>query len=387
MKRSYKIEIDPTAKQKSKIHRTIGVSRFIYNFYIAYNKEIYEREGKFVSGIDFSKWLNNEYIPNNKDMKWIKEVSSKATKQAIMNGDIAFRDFFKKAKGFPKFKKKKNQDVKAYFPKNNKTDWTIERHRVKIPTLGWIRLKEFGYIPVNSIVKSGTVSQKADRYYVSILVEENDKKVYKSTNEGVGIDLGVKEFVVCSDGIKFKNINKTSMVKKIEKKLKREQRKLSRKYESLKIRNKNIKEGRATRQNIQKQVVKVQKLHQRLRNIRTDYINKIVSSIIKQKPSYITIEDLNVKGMMKNKHLSKAIASQKFFEFKTKLTVKCKENHIELRIVDRFYPSSKTCSQCGKIKKDLKLSDRIYKCDCGLTIDRDLNASINLKNAKEYKIA
>ena len=387
MKRAYKIEIDPTAEQKSKIHQTIGVSRFIYNFYIAHNKEIYDREGKFVSGMDFSKWLNNEYIPNNKDMKWIKEVSSKATKQAIMNGDKSFRDFFKKAKGFPKFKKKKNQDVKAYFPKNNKTDWTIERHRVKIPTLGWIRLKEFGYIPVNSIVKSGTVSQKADRYYVSILVEENDKKVYKSTNEGVGIDLGVKEFVVCSDGIKFKNINKTSTVKKIEKKLKREQRKLSRKYESLKIRNKKEKGGNVTSQNIQKQVVKVQKLHQRLANIRTDYINKIVSSIIKQKPSYITIEDLNVKGMMKNKHLSKAIASQKFFEFKTKLTFKCKENHIELRIVDRFYPSSKTCSNCGEIKQDLKLSDIIYKCDCGLTIDRDLNSSINLKNAKEYKIA
>ena len=387
MKRAYKIEINPTAEQKSKIHQTIGVSRFIYNFYIAHNKEIYEREGKFVSGMDFSKWLNNEYIPNNQDKKWIKEVSSKATKQAIMNGDKAFRDFFKKAKGFPRFKKKKNQDVKAYFPKNNKTDWTLERHRVKIPTLGWVRLKEFGYIPVNSIVKSGTVSQKADRYYVSILVEENDKKVYKSTNEGVGIDLGVKEFVVCSDGIKFKNINKTSTVKKIEKKLKREQRKLSRKYESLKIRNKNIKEGRATRQNIQKQVVKVQKLHQRLTNIRTDYINKIVSSIIKQKPSYITIEDLNVKGMMKNKHLSKAIASQKFFEFKTKLMSKCKQNNIELRIVDRFYPSSKTCSNCGEIKQDLKLSDRIYKCDCGLTIDRDLNSSINLKNAKEYKIA
>ena len=387
LKRAYKVEINPTDKQKSKIHQTIGVSRFVYNFYIAHNKEIYHREGKFVSGMDFSKWLNNEYIPKNQDMKWIKEVSSKATKQAIMNGDKAFRDFFKKAKGFPRFKKKKNQDVKAYFPKNNKTDWTLERHRVKIPTLGWVRLKEFGYIPVNSIVKSGTVSQKADRYYVSILVEDDYIEVSKSTNEGVGIDLGVKEFAVCSDGIKFKNINKTSTVKKVEKKLKREQRKLSRKYESLKIRNKNIKEGRATRQNIQKQVVKVQRLHQRLANIRTDYINKTVFSIVKQKPSYITIEDLAVSNMMKNKHLSKAISSQKFFEFKTKLMSKCKQNNIELRIVDRFYPSSKTCSNCGKIKKDLKLSDRIYKCDCGFTIDRDLNASINLKNAKEYKIA
>ncbi len=390
------MEINPTDEQKSKIHQTIGVSRFVYNFYIARNKEIYEREGKFVSGMDFSKWLNNEYIPNNQEMKWIKEVSSKATKQAIMNGDKAFRDFFKKAKGFPRFKKKKNQDVKAYFPKNNKTDWTLERHRVKIPTLGWVRLKEFGYIPVNLIIKSGTVSQKADRYYVSILVEERDIKISNSNtgmkisntnNEGLGIDLGIKEFAVCSDGIKFKNINKTSIIKKVEKKLKREQRKLSRKYESLKIRNKKEKGGNVTRQNIQKQIVKVQKLHQRLTNIRTDYINKIVSSIIKQKPSYITIEDLNVKGMMKNKHLSKAIASQKFFEFKTKLMSKCKQNDVELRIVDRFYPSSKTCSQCGEIKKDLKLSDRVYKCSCGFVIDRDLNASINLRNAKEYKIA
>ena len=387
LKRAYKIEINPTDDQKSKIHQTIGVSRFIYNFYIAHNKEIYEKEGKFVSGMDFSKWLNNEYIPNNQDKKWIKEVSSKATKQAIMNGDKAFKDFFKKAKGFPRFKKKKNQDVKAYFPKNNKTDWTLERHRVKIPTLGWVRLKEFGYIPKNSVVKSGTVSQKADRYYVSILVEETYIKISNPNNEGLGIDLGIKEFAICSNGNKFKNINKTSTVKKIEKKLKREQRKLSRKYESLKTRNKNIREGRATSQNIQKQVVKVQRLHQRLANIRTDYINKTVFSIVKQKPSYITIEDLAVSNMMKNKHLSKAISSQKFFEFKTKLMSKCKQNNIELRIVDRFYPSSKTCSNCGKIKKDLKLSDRIYKCDCGFTIDRDLNASINLKNAKEYKIA
>ena len=396
MKRSYKIEINPTQEQKTKIHQTIGVSRFVYNFYIARNKEIYEREGKFVSGMDFSKWLNNKYIPNNQEMKWIKEVSSKATKQAIMNGDKAFRDFFKKAKGFPRFKKKKNQDVKAYFPKNNKTDWTLERHKVKIPTLGWVRLKEFGYIPVNSIVKSGTVSQKADRYYVSILVEETAIKIsngntgieiFNHNNEGVGIDLGIKEFVICSNGNKFKNINKISTVKKVEKKLKREQRKLSRKYESLKIRNKKEKGGNVTSQNIQKQVVKVQRLHQRLANIRTDYINKTVFSIVKQKPSYITIEDLAVSNIMKNKHLSKAIASQKFFEFKTKLMSKCKQNDVELRIVDRFYPSSKTCSNCGRIKKDLKLSDRVYKCSCGFVIDRDLNASINLRNAKEYKIA
>lgn len=384
--RAYKIEIKPTKEQKLKIHQTIGVSRFIYNFYIAHNKEVYEKEKKFVSGMDFSKWLNNKYIPNNKDKVWIKEVSSKATKQAIMNGEKAFKKFFNGEADFPKFKKKKNQDVKAYFPKNNKTDWTIERHRVKIPTLGWMRLKEFGYVPINAVVKSGTVSQKADRYYVSILVEEDIQVDNKPYSEGIGVDIGLKNFAICNNGLSKKNINKTKTVKKAEKKLKREQRKLSRKYESLKLRNKKEK-GEATRQNIQKQIVKVQKLHQRLTNIRTDYINKTVSELIKQKPSFVTIEDLNVRGMMKNRHLAKAVAQQKFYEFRTKLISKAKQNNIEIRVVDRWYPSSKICSCCGNIKKDLKLSDRAYKCSCGLSIDRDLNASINLKNAKEYKIA
>ncbi|QAT41037.1 RNA-guided endonuclease TnpB family protein [Clostridium sp. JN-9] len=387
MKKAYKTEIKPTEEQIIKIHRTIGVSRFIYNFYVSHNKEVYEKEKRFVSGMDFSKWLNNEYIPNNVDKLWIKEVSSKATKQAIMNGEKAFKKFFKGETGFPKFKKKKNQDVKAYFPKNNETDWTIERHRIKIPTLGWVRLKEYGYIPANGIIISGTVSQKADRYYVSVLVEEDIQVNSKRCSEGIGVDLGLKDFAICSNGIIKKNINKTSRVKKLEKKLKREQRKLSRKYESLKLRNKKEK-GEAARQNIQKQIIKVQKLHQKLTNIRTDYINKTVSELIKQKPSFITIEDLNIKGMMKNRHLAKAVAQQKFYEFRIKLISKAKQNNIEIRVVDRFYPSSKTCSCCGNIKKDLKLSDRVYKCDnCNTSIDRDLNASINLANAKEYKIA
>jgi putative transposase len=387
LKKAYKIEIKPNKDQIAKIHKTIGVSRYIYNFYIAHNKEIYEKEKKFVSGMDFSRWLNNEYIPNNEDKTWIKEVSSKATKQAIMNAENAFQKFFKGESCFPKFKKKKNQDVKAYFPKNNKTDWTIERHRVKVPTLGWMRLKEFGYIPINAVVKSGTVSQKADRYYASILVEEDIEINNIHCLEGIGVDLGLKAFATCSNGITKKNINKTKEIKKLEKKLKREQRKLSRKYESLKIRNKNM-EGEATRQNIQKQIVRVQKLHQRLTNIRTDYINKTVSELIKQKPSFITIEDLNVSGIMKNRHLSKAVAQQKFYEFRTKLISKANKNNIEVRIVGRFYPSSKLCSCCGEYKKDLKLSDRVYKCDnCNIEIDRDLNASLNLANAKEYKIA
>ena len=198
--------------------------------------------------------------------------------------------------------------------------------------------------------------------------------------EGIGIDLGIADFAICSNGEVFKNINKTSSVKKAEKKLKREQRKLSRKYESLKIRNKNIKEGRATRQNIQKQVVKVQKLHQRLTNIRTDYINKTISSIIEQKPSYITIEDLAVSNMMKNKHLSKAIQEQCLYEFYRQIQYKSSWNNIRFIEADRYFPSSKLCSVCGCVNKNLKLSDRTYICpECGNVIDRDYQAALNLK--------
>ena len=198
----------------------------------------------------------------------------------------------------------------------------------------------------------------------------------------LGIDLGLKELAVCSNGKVYKNINKTYVVRKIEKRLKRLQRQLSRKYEQ----NKKEK-GEATRQNIQKQIVKVQILHQRLNNIRTDYINKVVSNVVRNKPRYVVIEDLNVKGMMKNKHLSKAVVQQKFYEFRNKLATKCNALGIELRIVDRFYPSSKLCHKCGSIKKDLKLKDRIYKCDCGYVEDRDYNASLNLRDAISYKIA
>lgn len=388
MLKSYKTEINPTEEQRRIIHQTLGVCRFIYNFYLAYNKEVHEKEKRFVSGMEFSKWLNNEFIPNNPKYNWIKEVGSKAVKQSIMNGEKAFKRFFRGESGFPKFKKKKDQNIKAYFPKNNKTDWTVERHRIKITTLGFVQLKEKGYIPINGNVRSGTFTYKAGRYYVSVLVEENIQILNNNTNEGIGIDLGIKDLaIVSSIENPFKNINKTKEVKKLEKSLKREQKKLSRKYESLKLRNKK-KKGEATQQNIKKQIVKIQKLHQKLSNIRENYINQTINLIVKQKPSFITIEDLNVSGMMKNRHLARAISQQCFNQFKDKLINKCHINGIELRIVDRFYPSSKLCSDCGYIKKDLYLSDREWICPkCGVVHDRDKNASINLANAKIYKIA
>ena len=289
MKRAYKTEIKLAKEQIQKINQSIGICKWLYNSYMAKNKELYKlykqdlipKEKAFMSANDFDKYINNE---------------------------------------------------------------------VKV--------------------------------YVSVVIDVHMPIVSKNTNEGIGIDLGLKDFAICSNGEKYKNINKTEKIRKIEKKLKREQKKLSKKYENLKK-----KGGTATKSNIKKQIVKVQKLHHKLDNIRTDYVNKTISNIINQKPKFITIEDLNVKGMMKNKHLSKAVTNQKFYEFRSKLTNKCNALGIELRIVDRFYPSSKLCHSCGAMKKDLKLKDRIYKCNCGYIEDRDYNASLNLRDCLTYKIA
>ena len=384
MLKSFKVEINPTEEQKIRICKTIGTCRYVYNFYLGYNKALYDNGKKFMTGKSFSLWLNNEYIPDNPDKTWIREVYSKAVKKSIEDGCAAFTRFFKHQSDFPKFKKKGKSDVKMYFVRNNPKDCQCERHRLKIPTLGWVRIKEKGYIPTTKdgyMIRSGTVSVKAGRFYVSVLVEIPDVNINNNLNEGIGIDLGLKDFAIISSGKTYRNINKSAGLKKLEKQLIREQRSLSRKYE-------NLKKGESTqRANIQKQKLKVQKLHHKMDNIRTDYINKTIAEIVKTKPSYITIEDLNVKGMMKNRCLSKAVASQKFYEFRKRLKGKCDEKGIELRVADRFYPSSKTCHHCGSIRKNLKLSDRIYRCECGYVADRDLNAALNLKDAKTYKIA
>ena len=384
MLKSFKTEINPSEEQKVKIRKTIGTCRFIYNFYLAHNKKLHEKGEKFMSSNRFRVWLNNEYLPSHPEYSWIKNAYSKAVTQAVNNGQTAFTRFFDHKSAFPNFKKKGKSDVKMYFVKNNPKDCRCERHRINIPSLGWVRIKEKGYIPTTKdgyVIKSGHVSIKAGRYYVSVLIEIPDNRIANNSNEGIGIDLGLKDFAVVSDGKSYKNINKSAKLKKLEKQLIREQRSLSRKYE-------NVKKGGPTqRANIQKQRLKVQKLHHRIDNIRTDYINKTIAEIVKTKPSYITIEDLNVSGMMKNKHLSKAVASQKFYEFRTKLQAKCNENGIELRVVDRWFPSSKTCHCCGAIKKDLKLSDRTFTCDCGYIEDRDFNAALNLRDATTYEVA
>ena len=383
MLKSFKTEINPTVEQKIKIRKTIGTCRFIYNFYLAHNKKLHEDGEKFMSSSEFRVWLNNKYLPQHPEYLWIKEAYSKAVTQSVNNGQTAFTRFFNHESAFPNFKKKGKSDVKMYFVKNNPQDCCCERHRIKIPSLGWVRIKEKGYIPTTKdgyVIKSGSVSIKAGRYYVSALVEVSDNKAVDHFGEGIGIDLGLKDFAIVSNGRTYQNINKSAKLKRLKRQLIREQRCLSRKYEKL-------KKGEFTQKNIQKQKLKVQKLYHRIDNIRTDYINKTIAEMVKTKPSYITIEDLNVKGMMKNRHLSKAVASQKFYEFRTKLKAKCNENGIELRVVDRWYPSSKICHCCGTIKKDLKLSDRIYRCDCGYVEDRDFNAALNLRDALTYEVA
>lgn len=399
MLKAFKTEIAPTREQKEKIIRSIGIARFLYNQYIAYNKKLYRmyqrglldsHQKHFVSANDFDKYVNHKL---KIELPWINECGSKARKKSLVNAETAFKKFFDGLAGFPRFKKKSNQDVKLYFPKNNKGDWTIWRHKLMIPTLKQVRLKEFGYLPVGAIVTSGTVSYVAGRFYVSVVVDIDEKSKYNKDLEasyhtattGMGIDLGIKKLAIVSNGKTFNNINKSSKVKRLEKRLRREQRCLSRKYESKKKKGGKIVTASA---NIEKQKLKVQKLHQRIKHIREDYENKVIHEIVKQKPRFITVEDLNVKGMMKNKHLAKAVAAQRFNNLLVKLKRKAEIIGIEFRVVDIFYPSSKTCHCCGHIHKDLKLKDRVYVCPkCGYTEDRDFNASLNLRDAKKYRLA
>ena len=385
MLKTYKVEIKLTDEQKLKVNKSMGICKYLYNEMIATNELLYQQyklgnsDKKFMSGMDFDKYVNNKL---SKQLGWIKECGSKARKSSIMDCDLVFKKFFKKKGGFPKYKKK-NDSVGLYFPKNNSTDFTLERHRVKFPNIGYIRFKEFGYIPLNSNIKSGTITKQSNKYFISLLVDVGDSRDTAESikSEPIGIDLGLKDFAIVSNNMKFKNINKSKKIKKLEKSLRRQQRSLSRKL------NKNKLKEVKSANNIKKNILEIQKLNMRLRNTRVEYVRFVVNSLVKLSPQFIAIEDLNVKGMMKNRCLSKAISKQNFYYFRLFLTQQCNKSNIELRVVDRWFPSSKTCNCCGQIKTDLKLKDRIYKCDCGYTEDRDLNASFNIRDCSIYKIA
>ena len=380
--KAYKVELNPTSEQKQIIERTMGVCRYVYNLFIAINRDNYRSGSQsYMSGYDFSKWLNNDYRKSNPGKLWIWEVSSKAVKKSIMNADTAYKNYLKGEAGFPNFKKRNGQLVSMYLPRNNPGDLMIERHKGKIQTLGWVRFKECGYVPRKGKAVSVTIKKRAGRYFASFLFEINAANPVSTTSEGIGIDLGVKSFAVISDGRTYSNINKTERARKLIRRLKREQRKFSRKIHKIKQRKEETASKKCKRSNLDKQRLKVQRAYMRLTNKRHDYINKTVHEIVRTRPEYIVIENLNVSGMLKNRHLSRAIAECEFYYFRALLERKCREYAIQLRIADRFYASSKMCSRCGHIKRDLKLKDRVYECaECGLVIDRDYNAALNLRS-------
>jgi putative transposase len=391
--KAYKTEINPTEQQIFIIRKTMGTGRYVYNLFLSINRWRYECGYCYLNAYAFSKWLNNTYLKENTKEMWIKSVHAKSVKQSIINADQAMKKFFKHQAGFPKYKSRKKDWGSFYFFKNGSKQFIdCERHRIKIPTLGWIRIKEKGYFPTDNklnVIKNGTISEKAGRYYLSILVEQSETIKQDNSKEPIGIDLGVKEFAVFSTGEMKPSINRIKKIKKLEKKLKREQRSFSRKVLSFQARQNKTKRGEtATKFNLEKQKLRVQKFHQKLSNIRVDHHKKIVNELVRAKPSYIAIEDLNVRGMIKNRHLARSVAQQGFFDFRVRLTNKCKEFGIPLHIVDRYEPSSKICHHCGHKKVDLRLSDRIYTCDnCDSTTDRDYNAALNIRDTQNFKLA
>ena len=366
-----KVRLYPSEIQEQKLWKSVGTARFIYNWTLARQEENYKNGGKFIpDGI-----LRKEITQLKKnELSWLNEVSNNVAKQAVKDACDAYKRFFKGLSDKPRFKSKR-KSKKSFYNDNCKLK-VKEGKLVNIEKVGWIKTNE--QLSIGVKYSNPRISYDNKYWYISVGIEQEEIK-NKLTDVSLGVDLGLKDLAICSDGTAYKNINKTYGVRKIEKRLKRLQRQVSRKYEK----NKKGKEYVKTK-NIIKLEKRIQQTHRRLANIRKNYLHQTTTSIAKTKPYRVVIEDLNVKGMMKNKHLSDAIRKQGFYEFKRQLEYKCKFRGIELIVADRFYPSSKICSQCGEIKKDLKLSDRVYKCSCGLVIDRDLNASINLSN---YKLA
>ena len=379
MIKSIKVRLNPNNKQFTKLFQYAGCARFAYNWAIVKIQENYKQGNKFLSDSELRKEFTQ--LKKLQEYKWLNEVSNDVTKQAIKDVCNTYKRFFKGQCRSPNFKSKKRSKP-SFYQDNIKIQFTnthvkIERFSMSKKQnkqkLNWIKLCEKGRIPTNCKYLNPRFTYDGLYWYISVSIEVEDNTTLPS-NEGIGIDLGIKDLAICSDRNIYKNINKTKKVKKLEKRKRRLQRSVSRKYEKNK---KGVSYCKTS--NIIKREKELLKLVKRLTNIRKDYLHQTTSEIVKRKPSFICIEDLNVSGMMKNRHLSKAVQQQGFYEFRKQIEYKSKWSNIPVIIADRFFPSSKLCSHCGNIKKDLKLSDRIYKCKCGNIIDRDFQASLNLK--------
>ena len=364
---SKKIRLKPTKEQETQLWKSVGTARWVYNWTLERQQENYKNGGKFIYDNQLRKEITQ--LKKQEDYKWLGDVSSKVSSQAVKDACNAYKRFFKGQSKFPKFKSRRISRKSFYNP-NDKLK--TKNKSVLIEKVGWVKTSE--QLPMDIKYLNPRVSYDNKYWYLSVSYEQEFVKP-KLTDEVIGIDLGIKTLAVCSNGMDFKNINKTTKVRKIEKRLRRLQRSASRKYEMNKEGDRYVKTC-----NIIKIEKKIQLLHRRLKNIRDNHLHQTTNAIVRTKPSKVVMEDLNVKGMMKNRNLAKAISQQKFYEFKRQMEYKCEKYGIEFIQVDRFFPSSKLCSNCGQIKKSLKLSDRRYHCDCGLHIDRDLNASLNLAN-------
>ena len=365
-----KIRLYPTEEQKQKLWQSVGTARFIYNWTLNRQEENYKNGGNFINDNDLRKEITQL---KKEKLSWLNEVSNNVAKQAVKDACNAYKNFFKGLADKPKFKSRKKSKPSFY---NDTSKLKTKEKSVLIEKIGWVKTKE--QLPMDVKYTNPRIGYDNKYWYLSVGIEE-EMPVVQLTGESLGIDIGIKDLAVCSNGMTFKNINKSKEVRRLKKSLKRKQRQCSMKYEK----NKKGKEYVKTK-NIAKLEKQIKLIHRRLSNIRLNYIHQVTTMIVKTKPSRIVMEDLNIKGMMKNKHLSKAIAEQCLYDFKLKMKYKCQFYGIEFVEADRFYPSSKICSSCGSIKKDLKLSDRKYICSCGLNINRDYNASINLSR---YELA
>ena len=383
MIKTIRVMLIPNNKQKTKLFQYANTSRFAYNWALGREKENYENDGKFISDGELRREFTQ--LKKTDEYSWLNNISNNVTKQAIKDACNAYKKFFKGYSRFPKFKSRKfstpsfyQDNVKIKFTNTHvKIEGFATSKKKNKQKLNWIRLAEHNKIPIDCRYTNPRIKCDGLNWYLTIGIECEDSITFPS-NEGVGIDLGIKDFAVCSDRNKYQNINKTQKVKKLEKRKRRLQRSISRSYEK----NKKGKEYCKTN-NVTKKKKLLLKLNHRLTNIRQNYLHQITSGIVKREPSFIVLEDLNVRGMMKNKHLSRAVQQQEFYKFRQQIEYKSAWNNIHVIIADRFFPSSKLCSCCGNVKKDLKLSDRIYRCKCGNVIDRDYQAALNLKRYGE----
>lgn len=386
MYKTYKVKLSPNNKQRTQMLRTAGCARYAYNWALATEKANYENGGKFLNDCE----LRRRFTEHKATVPWLYDVSNDALKQSIKDAYDAYQRFFKHQAKFPKFKSKKRSKPSFYMDvaKIEFTDTHVKLEKIadgkkkNRAQANWVRLAEHGRIPVGTKYTNPRVTFDGLDWWISVGVDVELEEKHPQGNP-IGIDIGIKTLAVCSDGVEYANINKTHMVKKIEKRKRRLQRQVSRKYQMNKKGKVYCKTSNIIK--LEKQLLKAAR---RLTNIRRNHLHQSTSSVVVRNPSAIVMEDLNVQGMMKNKHLAKAVQQQCFYEFYRQMQYKCEWNGIAFITADRYYPSSKTCSECGSIKKDLKLSDRTYICsECGMVMDRDLNAAVNLAKLAQPYIA